>query len=99
MINIEMHGLLEENARQVGEEIWRQVITTVRPEEIDNWVVTCVSSRSYNNKGLNAPFLRVYSDDTMEIDNILKVLLPIKLPGVTGEKRIELVHLLLSGIL
>ena len=95
MVNIEMHGLLEENASQVGEAIWRQVITTVKPDEIRNWAVTNINSRSYNHKGLNTPFLRVYSDDSMQTDTILRVLLPIKLPGVTGKKRIEFVHLLL----
>lgn len=95
MVNIEMHGLLEENASQVGEAIWRQVITTVKPDEIRNWAVTNINSCSYNHKGLNTPFLRVYSDDSMQTDTILRVLLPIKLPGVTGKKRIEFVHLLL----
>ncbi|MDE2038201.1 MAG: hypothetical protein KGI69_03215 [Patescibacteria group bacterium] len=95
-MNIEMHGLPNDESlvSQVGEAIWRQLISTLPPNEARECAVTNVSSRSFNHEGKRVPFLRIYSDKRSDFEAARKLLGPIRLPGAP-RKFIE--YVLLAG--
>ncbi|MFA6554181.1 MAG: hypothetical protein WCS89_01605 [Candidatus Paceibacterota bacterium] len=83
-MNIEIHGFLPDITEQVAESIWRQLNNNLPASQLGDCAVTIVPSRSFDRRGKNAPFLRVYSDIPTDFDLVKTLLEPVNMPGKNG---------------
>lgn len=83
-MNIEIHGFLPEVAVRVAEGIWRQLNSNLPTSQLGDCVVTIVPSQSFDRRGKNTPFLRVFSDIPTDFNFAKTLLERVNMPGKNG---------------
>jgi len=92
-MNIELHGFLPEKVKDIAEAVWSKLIANLSPDDSSDCVVTIVPSQSYDKRGRNTPFIRVYSDKKTDFELTIKLLKPVKMPGAGMKTYVECILL------